>query len=53
MFMILHSLIIVPQVEIRVAKLAVYRAEGSQVVRTSLYGRLEEGHAGPAVPRLT
>lgn len=49
---VLHGLVVVSQVEVRVAELAVDGAERAQVVRAGLDGRLEERHAGAAVARL-
>lgn len=49
---ILHRFNIVTQVEVRVAQLAVDRAQYPQIVRAGLDRRLEERHSGLAVARL-
>ena len=50
--MIVHGPVVVPEVEVGVAELAVYGGQGPQVVRTRLDGGLEEGDAGATVTGL-
>lgn len=52
MFVVLHSHIVVSEIEVGVSELAVDGAEGAQVVGAGLDGGLEEGHAGAAVSSL-
>lgn len=50
--MVLHSHVVVSEIKVGVAELAVYGAERPQVVSAGLNGCLEERHASTAVPGL-
>lgn len=50
--MILQGFVVLLQVKVGVAQLAVDGAQDLKVLRSHLDGRLKEGHAGPIVSRL-